>query len=244
MTSPHFVDPPPPAQTARLAELGLSASAWATAAKVTVGLTMVSTAGTAATSYALIRAWNAFDAGTTDFSELVNTESTYVNAGLVYLVVQVVAYVVVITWLYKSAKNAERINPGRMNNKAKWAIWGWFVPFMNLARPYHMVKETWEASNRGDTTPTPVNLFRAWWGLLLVSSVVFRISFGADATDVYTILYSEIVGDVLYLAAGVVFIKIIGMIEQRQAAATLHPNLAPAPTMPAYVLPEANQIIS
>lgn len=244
MAAPQFIHSPPPAHTARPVEAGLSTGAWAKAAKVTVGLTMAATVGTSATAYALIRSWNGFDAGTTEFADLVATESTYVAMSLVYLAIQLAAYVAVITWLYKAAKNAERINPGRMNNAAKWAIWGWFVPFMNLVRPYHMVKETWEASNRGDTTPTPESFFKTWWGLVIVSGVVFRFAFGSSSTSVVTILYSEIVGDVLYFAAGVAFIKIIGMIEERQASATWLPNAIPAPSMPNYVLPEADQIVS
>lgn len=230
----------------RPVESGLSTGGWGTAAKVTVGLTMAVTLGTAGTSLGLAQAWNGYNQGTTDFSDLLATEDLYRTTGLVYLAVQIAAYVAVITWLYRAAKNAERINPGRMNNTPKWAIWGWFVPFMNLARPYHMVKETWEASNRGDTTPTPEGLFKTWWGLVLVSGVIFRFTFNANSADsIVTALYADIVADLLYVAAGVLLIKIIGMVEQRQATATLLPSANPAPpAMPSYVLPEADQIIS
>lgn len=246
MVASQFAHNPPPPHTARPVETGLSAGAWGTAAKVTVGLTMAASVGTAVASFVFAQAWNGYNDGTTDFSDLLATETVYGVVGLLYLAIQIAAYVAVITWLYKAAKNAERINPGRMNNSAKWAIWGWFVPFMNLARPYHMVKETWEASNRGDTTPTPEGLFKTWWALVLIPGVLFRFTFNADTADsIVTALYADIVANILYVAAGVLFIKIIGMIEQRQANATLLPNAYPAPAaLPNYVLAEADQIIS
>lgn len=244
MVAPHFASPPPP-HSIRPAEPLISTAGWATAAKVTVGLTMAATAGTAVASFGLAQAWDGYNSGTTGFDDLLATESTYTTVTWAYLVVQLAAYVAVITWLYKAAKNAERINPGRMNNTPKWAIWGWFVPFMNLVRPYHMVKETWEASNRGDTTPTPEGLLRTWWGLVIVSSVVFRITFNANSADsIVTALYADIFADLTYIVAGGVLIKIIGMIEQRQEAATAMATSVPAPPMPSYVLPEADQIIS
>lgn len=246
MVAPHVSYNPTPPHTARPVDAGLSTGPWGTAAKVTVGLTTAATVATAGASFGLAQAWSGFNAGTTEFDDLLATETLYGFVYLAYLVVQIATYVAVITWLYKAAKNAERINPGRMNNSAKWAIWGWFVPFMNLVRPYHMVKETWEASNRGDTTPTPEGLFKTWWALVLIPGVIFRFTFNTDSAEsIVTALYADIVADILYVAAGVLFIKIIGMVEQRQANATLLPNAYPAPAaMPNYVIPEADQIVS
>ena len=99
-------------------------------------------------------------AGRRTVSSVIEFEDRLVPLGLLMLAVNLAAVVCVITWLYRAAQNAELINPGRCNNTPKWAIWGWFVPFMNLVRPFHMVKETWEASQRGDTTPTPMGLIR------------------------------------------------------------------------------------
>lgn len=240
MVAPYFNAPPPPTSAQPLETLR-STAGWATAAKVTVGLTMAATLGTAGTAFALARSWAGWDEGTIEFEELVAAENLYGGATLLYLVVQVAAWVCVITWLYRAAQNAKRINPGRMNNAPKWAIWGWFVPFMNWVRPYHMVKETWEASDRADTTPTPTTLFKLWWALVLASGVVFQFtSFTRNLDSQIAALYIEVFADLAYLAGGVLFIKIIGMTTERQANATLLLS-APIPPMPEYVLPEADQ---
>lgn len=238
-----YVDPIPPAPGTNLRPPSIDG--WATAAKVTVGLTMATVALTIGTGAMLADAWQGWFDGTVDTGDLIDTETMHRNVVYLYLAFQVVTWGVVMTWMYKAAKNAERINPARMNNTPKWAVWGWVVPFMNWVRPYHMARETWEASLRGDTTETPDALFRGWWGLFLASGITFRYTGLVAGEDIRTLIYIEMFADVTYFAAGALFIKIIASTTERQRRAVLAPSGPPSgPPMPHYVLPEADQIIS
>src|SRR4029079_4881155 len=53
-----------------------------------------------------------------------------------------------------------------------WAVGGWFVPILSLARPYQVAHEIWSWCHRteGDREPrSPVGL---WWSLFLVMSAL------------------------------------------------------------------------
>lgn len=87
---------------------------------------------------------------------------------LLQLVATVPTAILFITWLYR-ALVSER---GRRHPRhaAWWAIAGWFVPVMNLFRPYQMVQELYR-----HTRPTGREgrwpLVLAWWLVWLASFV-------------------------------------------------------------------------
>jgi len=116
----------------RRTDLPHSTELWASAAKVTVCLTIAATSATAITSSGLARSWARFEQGTTTFSELLAAEALHGRACTLYLIAQIAACAFVVPWMLKAAKNAEHINTGRMTDPPKWAIWGWIVPITNL----------------------------------------------------------------------------------------------------------------
>ena len=80
-------------------------------------------------------------------------------------------------WVHRGNANARALGAQSMRFSPGWAV-GWFlVPFMNLFRPYQVVREVWKASapevsSRWEQLQTPV-LVKAWWAMLLVSWLVF-----------------------------------------------------------------------
>jgi len=57
---------------------------------------------------------------------------------------------------------------------------GWFfVPLMNLFKPYQVVKEIWRGSDPGELAggiPSGTALIGWWWGLRILSGVMGRLS--------------------------------------------------------------------
>lgn len=246
MADAYFASPPPPT----IGDAGPplpSISGWSKAAKISVGIVNLTLLVDAVLAVDYIRSIRGLQAGSESLDDAIVVEERLTSFGFVLLITQVVAAALVITWLYKAAKKAEKINPGRMNNTPKWAIWGWFVPFMNLFWPYAIVKDTWHASRRSDPTAVPEGVLKTWWGLVLgswaIDRVVARVG-GPDLDGVVWAVQIALVSSALYVVAGVLLVRIIGMIEQRQADATAMTASVPAPPMPSYVLPEADQIIS
>ncbi|RYD27701.1 MAG: DUF4328 domain-containing protein [Lysobacteraceae bacterium] len=72
-------------------------------------------------------------------------------------------------WLYNATKRAHLFSGG-MTISPGWAIGSYFIPIVNLFKPFQAMREIWQASIAPNTTgivPVPVGM-RIWWGLWLV----------------------------------------------------------------------------
>lgn len=72
-------------------------------------------------------------------------------------------------WLYNATKRAHLFSGG-MTISPGWAIGSYFIPIVNLFKPFQAMREIWQASiapNAIGIVPVPVGM-RIWWGLWLV----------------------------------------------------------------------------
>ena len=131
-------------------------------------------------------------------------------AALVLTVVHLAVLVLMITWLYQ-AHRSDRMDPSRLEHKSGWAIGGWFVPFLNLVRPYQVVEDVRVASQ--STFGRQSDVVLAWWLTVVGASIAGRVTAalisGAGASDSETISaiasanLSDVVGSVRWVAAAV-----------------------------------------
>ena len=103
----------------------------------------------------------------TDATGMVRTRSLI---NLVYLSAWVTTALFFSLWTYRITKNLlpldyrdQRFSPG-------WSVGWWFIPVLNLLRPYQVMKEIWQGSfpNAGaDRQPAPLipptSLLLGWW---------------------------------------------------------------------------------
>ena len=88
-----------------------------------------------------------------------------------------------IAWMNTAYRNVPAIWRHRPHHSQGWAIGAWFVPFLNLWRPYAMMREIWRSGDP-DADPSdaheetrPVSaLLPAWWWLFIISGIVTRIA--------------------------------------------------------------------
>lgn len=132
-----------------------------------------------------------------------------------------------IVWLRRVYRNLGPLGTRSLRFKPGWAVGGWFVPFLNLARPKSIVNDVWRASDpqlppemieppEGARVPSFVNW---WWGTLLASRAIYptpvprRIpTVDEMVVDVQRVL----VGDVLLVVAGILAIVTVQKTTQRQ----------------------------
>jgi hypothetical protein len=88
---------------------------------------------------------------------------SYVDVGA-----RALAGICVVVWFWRAYKNLKLM--GRAARAPGWAIGGWFVPIMNLFRPYQMMKELARESPRvrGGEGAGAVGL---WWLLHLIAFI-------------------------------------------------------------------------
>jgi len=100
---------------------------------------------------------------------------------VVSLVVAVVALLTIplfLTWLSAAYRN-DRVDPSRLTHSRGWAVGAWFVPFMNLVRPYRIVADLRQGirSGLGDDRPDPYpRSVGWWWAAWLVMNVSSTVS--------------------------------------------------------------------
>jgi hypothetical protein len=98
-------------------------------------------------------------------------------SALAVFVSLLVCIIVVGRWIYRASANAHAISD-EMTISPGWAVGSYFIPILNLFRPYQAMREIWLASHfRGNwhAEPTP-GLLILWWALWIVTSILGNIS--------------------------------------------------------------------
>ncbi len=96
-----------------------------------------------------------------------------------------------LMWLHRVRRNLPALGAEGLRFTPGWAVGWWFVPIMNLFRPFQIMSETWRASDPGavggdwpSARRTP--LIGWWWALLLVGG-----GFGNFANFVATVAFLD-----------------------------------------------------
>jgi hypothetical protein len=154
-----------------------------------------------------------------------------------------------LTWFYRAHKNLPRLGARNLEYSPGWAVGGFFVPFLNLVRPYQVMREVWHCSNpsalESNATPEgqppqPPNLalLRWWWGLFLLSwafgRIAARVAMSKDPTLEQLKLGSvtSLINDLLDIPTAWLAIRIIGQTNRSQNERASHLLAAPVTLVP------------
>lgn len=134
-----------------------------------------------------------------------------------------------LAWIYRAHKNLRLLNVSGLKYSPGWAVWGFFIPFLNWWRPFEVTKEIWKASDptyrdaEGKTWhQAPVgSLLPLWWALWLASGVAgwvaFRSAFlGNDLETLRTGSIIMVVANACSVAAALPAMFVIRNIVVRQ----------------------------
>ena len=156
--------------------------------------------------------------GTITDAEAAANDARQQLVGTLQVIMVLVTAVAFLRWLRRSYANlpALGITPSLTPG---WVMAAWFVPFMNLVRPYQIVKEMWMASGHA--------LLGWWWAAWLTTGilgqVVFRMSASADEPlDLLTLSYLTLWADISGVVAAILAVFVVRIITRRQD--TNHPT--------------------
>ncbi|HQR32579.1 MAG TPA: DUF4328 domain-containing protein [Blastocatellia bacterium] len=156
--------------------------------------------------------------------------------GVFFVLVSIGTIVVFLIWMHRSYKNLKPLGSRRMEYSPAWAVGCWFVPFVNLVRPYGMIKEIWFKSDPDtvELEDSPLSytleiaqiaapMFGLWWAFWIISNVFTNIStrltFGADTLDQHvTSFWLSIIASALSIVAAALAISVVRAITARQEA--------------------------
>ena len=149
------------------------------------------------------------------------TEAEYQVFEIFYLLVSLITAVLFLMWIYYTHRNLPALGARELKYSPGWAVAYFFIPILNLFRPYQVVKEIWKASDPNvnvadgsswqNASTSPV--IGWWWAIWLISELVMW------ETDHEWVL---MVDAILYVVDAILLILIVKEIDVRQEAKCKH----------------------
>jgi len=137
-----------------------------------------------------------------------------------------------LLWIYRASTNLKALGAAELKYSPGWAIGGFFVPFLNLVRPYQVVTEIWRASAAGASRSGGVNwtyeqtpaFISVWWGSWLLSGFLDSLSvlvvFGAAAGNQQLVAGRyRAASDLIGIASAALAMTVVLAINARQERA-------------------------
>lgn len=140
--------------------------------------------------------------------------------GLVNSTAYIVSVVLFIMWFRRAYFNLHQVT-GHLSYSEGWAAGAWFVPFMNLYRPFQIMIELYNRSyhylhedDPGHGYTVSTRWVGWWWGLWITSGIVgqivFRYSLHAKTIDTLMAAdYLSIAATILDIPLAIVTVKVI-----------------------------------
>lgn len=165
--------------------------------------------------------------------------------GILFLALFVAATVFWLMWVHRTYRNLPALGAEGLKYSPGWAVGYYFIPILNLVRPYQIMSETWRASDSRHAGGTSWKSLAApallgwWWGMHLVSRVVNQAStrIGMRSEDPETLLavawvdLAMLAFDIVLLLVEIRIVRGLTELQERRADAVGVPSL-PAATWP------------
>ena len=183
-------------------------------------------------------------------SRLAATESLWIVLqafiALFEFPILILSIIFFLMWLYRGYTNLGPLRSLGSEFTPGWAIGWWFVPFVNLVKPFQVVRNLWAESDP-EIDPDGFNLnvqagapafMLIWWITWLIANFVSNLSSGAmeskSANDVAASGYIFIVHAAFHVTASALAIMVIRSITARQEerherTGDLRPSAPPPP---------------
>jgi hypothetical protein len=159
------------------------------------------------------------------------TEIVYVLVALLNFITFVISAVLFLMWLHRAYRNLPALGARPLETTPGWAVGYFFIPFVNLIKPFHVVREIWNKSDPEAQsyegfgsysmgTPAIIGWWWAFWIIANISArIIDRITGNAETiSEMITATRLGIVADVLLVIAAVLAVLVIRGIDERQEA--------------------------
>lgn len=162
-------------------------------------------------------------------SEVTNLEKIAKFIVPISFLIFVMTAILFLIWIRRAYINLKSLGIENLEYSPKWTIWGFFIPFINIVRPYQIMKEIWLSSTPKDEeegvlfknySPSTI-LLLAWWITWLVSNGMANVysKLSQKAESIESIMSSTqfgIVSDITNIAAAILCLFVVNEIKSRQ----------------------------
>lgn len=132
-----------------------------------------------------------------------------------------------LVWMHRAYKNLPLLGAPRASFTPGGAVGAWFIPLVNLVRPYQAMAELWRRSgpipdSEDFATPSSPAIMKAWWGMWIVSNlfgqIVIRTSLtSSELPELITMSWEQAVSSLLGIFSAVLAILVVHDVSARQS---------------------------
>ena len=102
----------------------------------------------------------------------------------------------------------------KLEHEEQWASYSWFIPILNLFRPYGIMKEIWTNTQLHSNTERveSTELVSWWWAAWIINTVVGNISLKLPADTIEELKTSTLVdifGDIINVLGLILAILVV-----------------------------------
>jgi len=136
-----------------------------------------------------------------------------------------------LMWIHRAHRNLPALRAGPLRYSPRWAVGYFFIPILNLIRPYQVMREIWRESDPA-RLPAPGDDLEAtkvssaaivgwWWGtflLMLIARQAVRPFCGFDTPDALVAsMWIGVAIAIIGIAAAVVAIVMVYRVDAHQS---------------------------
>ena len=149
-----------------------------------------------------------------DKAELNFSDSRSAIVNDLAYVFRIISGVIFLIWLFRAYNNLRKIG-GFLFYSNSWVVGSWFVPFVNLVRPFKIVKEIHEETDKlldkysnDYTLRSNFPLLLPWWILWLISWLItgminylfFKVLVEQNTLELYILMFQV---NIIHAAVGI-----------------------------------------
>lgn len=161
------------------------------------------------------------------FAESEDDSMLYLAVGAGLGLAAVSGIISFLVWLRRAASNVRALRPeAGFTYTLGWTIGWWFVPFLNLWRPFQVVHEIWHRSEHAtqgaphqDWGKNPPTFLSAWWAAWITGNMLERVASRHEGIVIETI------AALVSLVGAVLCVQVIQRIGQAQVSAAREAGL-------------------
>ena len=154
--------------------------------------------------------------------------TTLNNQGLIVdrltLLLMVSTAIVFLAWIYRTHKNLAALGARETQFTPGWAVFWFFIPILNLVRPFQIAEEIRAASNPEIVHPTAwkeniaSGLVRGWWACYILSGFTTYIYLQGLRDLGHIAVWIGMAGSALAIVSAALGILMVRDIDNRQSA--------------------------
>ncbi len=144
--------------------------------------------------------------------------------GGLYLMIFLISAILIMRWTYVANYNAHQFGAQNMKFSPGWSIGYYFIPILNLWKPYQAMKEIWKVSKSPLSweSATASHILSLWWLLWIISSIMGRVIFNMskNANELTELLNLNIItqiSNMLDIVLAIITLLVINNIYRMQS---------------------------